>query len=73
MSTTTLAVLFAFLLLLLYSLAREYIPAACLLLALVSALANTAAQHATIATQHHRIEKLEDKYEGQRSINRVCL
>jgi hypothetical protein len=73
MSTTTLAVLFAFLLLLLYSLAREYIPAACLLLALVSALANTAAQHATIATQHRRIEKLEDKYEGQRSINRVCL
>jgi hypothetical protein len=66
MSTTTLAVLFAVLLLLLSSLAKEYIPAACLLLALVSTLANTAAQH-------RRIEKLEDEYKGQRSINRACL
>jgi hypothetical protein len=73
MSTTTLAFLFAVLLLLLSSLAREYIPAACLLLALVSALAPISTQHATIATQHRRIEKLEDEYEGQRSVNRACL
>lgn len=84
MSTTALAFLFALLLLLLSSLAKEYIPAACFLLALLASLATVASQHrrlenhdheyrATIAAQERLIEKREDEYRGQRSINAACL
>ena len=80
MSTTALAFLFALLLLLLSSLAKEYIPAACFLLALLASLATVASQHrrlenhdheyrATIAAQERLIEKREDEYRGQRSSN----
>ena len=84
MSTTALAFLFALLLLLLSSLAKEYIPAACFLLALLASLATVASQHrrlenhdheyrATIAAQERLIEKREDEYRGQRSSNAACL
>lgn len=46
-------------------LAKEYIPAASLTLALLSAF------HIT-RIQRRRIEKLEDEYRGQRSINRIA-
>lgn len=66
MASTNPALLRAFLTLLLSSLAKQYIPVAACLLALLSFVAQT-------RTQHHRIEKLEYEYWGQRSINRECL
>lgn len=66
MGTTILALLGAFLLLLLLSsLAKEYIPTACCLLALLFAASS-------VATLRRGIEKSKDEYRGQRSINRAC-
>lgn len=53
------------LLLVFSSLAKEHIPMAALALALLSMVHRT-------RTQQRRIEKLEDEYEGQRSINRAA-
>jgi len=70
MGTTILTLLGAFLLLLLSSLAKEYIHAACCLLALLFAASSIATQR----DDHRRaIEKCEDQYRGQRSINNECL
>jgi hypothetical protein len=65
MGTTILALLGAFLLLLLSSLAKEYIPTACCLLALLFAASS-------VATLRREIEKSKDECRGQRSINRAC-
>jgi hypothetical protein len=65
MGTTILALLGAFLLLLLSSLVKEYIPTACCLLALLFAASS-------VATLRRGIEKSKDECRGQRSINRAC-
>jgi hypothetical protein len=65
MGTTILALLGAFLLLLLSSLAKEYIPTACCLLALLFAASS-------VAILRRGIEKSKDECRGQRSINRAC-
>lgn len=72
MPTATLAFLFALLLLLLSPLAREYIPSTCLLFALLFSLTTISAQRRALAAQHRTIEKREDEYHGQVSINRAC-